>query len=156
MYSHYTLLLMSKLPHEIISEIRKILRKKTELDRVPHHFGTDILFYNAEIHLIETIGKYPHSSLTFLAGKLKQTKGAVSQTLKRLSSKSCVVKEIDPSNKSSLLITLSPKGVEILKAHQEWHNVQDSIFQYYLDTLDDNNRKVISDFLEQMSHFLEQ
>ncbi len=54
----------------------------------PLDYGTDDLLYRSEVHTLEVIEKNPGINVTGIAKALDLTKGAVSQTIRKLVEKS--------------------------------------------------------------------
>ncbi len=92
-----------------------------ELERKPRHFHSGIEMTSGEMHLLETIGDQPGAGVTALAGWFGISKGAVSQTLKRLDKKGMIVRETDPGNLSRVRLSLSEPGRAVYLEHKEWH-----------------------------------
>jgi DNA-binding MarR family transcriptional regulator len=140
---------------QIIEQLRRIARKKSELEKEPHQYGTGMLLQHAEMYLVEILGQNEGMSVTRIAGIMQITKGAVSQTLKKLERKGLVQKFADPANASRTLLYLSTEGKRVLKAHQKWHRKVDGGFTEYLDSLEGNEVLVIRDFLNRYEFFLD-
>jgi DNA-binding MarR family transcriptional regulator len=140
---------------QIIEQLRRIARKKSELEKEPHEYGTEILMQHAEMYLVEVLGQNEGMSVTRVAGIMQITKGAVSQTLKKLEKKGLVQKFQDPANASRALLYLSSEGKRVLKAHQKWHRKVDGGFSEYLDSLKGSDVVAIRDFLNRYEFFLD-
>ena len=140
---------------QIIEQLRRIARKKGELEKEPHQYGTGMLLQHAEMYLVEILGQNEGMSVTRVAGIMQITKGAVSQTLKKLEQKGLVQKFADPANASRTLLYLSGEGKRVLKAHQKWHRKVDGGFTEYLDSLEGAEVLVIRDFLNRYEFFLD-
>ena len=85
--------------------------------------------------------------MTALAKRLGITKGAVSQTLKRLAGKEIIVKETDPSNTSRMTVNLSTKGKVAFFAHLHWHETMDGGFRDYFLGLPEERIRFLESFL---------
>ena len=140
---------------QIIEQLRRIARKKSELEKEAHEYGTGILMQHAEMYLVEILGLNEGLSVTRIAGIMQITKGAVSQTLKKLEHKGLVQKYPDPANASRTLLYLSTAGKKVLKAHQKWHRRVDGGFTEYLNSLQGSDKLVIRDFLNRYEFFLD-
>ena len=125
------------------------------LDRSPMRFGTEDRLSHSEIHLIEIIGETSGSSVTDLAKLLGITKGAVSQTLKKLEAKGYTMKEPHPENLSKAVVSLTSRGQTAYWAHKDWHERMDGGFSRYLTTLNDQELATIQTFLERTEDFLQ-
>ncbi len=84
----------TKLIFKIVGSFQRAMEMAAELEKKPRDFGTGEKLYSAEIHMIEAIGESENEnqkvSVTDIADYFGITKGAVSQTLKKLESKEFV------------------------------------------------------------------
>ena len=140
---------------EIITQLKRIARKKSDLDNQPNEFGTGRLMLPAEMYLIEILGANEGLSMTRIAALMQITKGAVSQTFKKLEKKGLVIKYSDPANASRLLLYLSKEGKKILKAHEKWHQEKDGGFTDHLQALKSDEKLTIKNFLSRYEFFLD-
>ncbi len=138
----------------IHGKFQSIMRLTRELDRTPRAFGTDELLSHSEIHLIEIIGGNDNLSVTDIGSLLGVTKGAVSQSLKRLETKGFSEKKTDPYNLSRTIVTLTSKGYTAYYAHKHWHETMDGGFAKYLDDMDEKEIEVVIRFMEKIEDFL--
>ena len=125
-----------------------------DLDRSPKKFGTAELLSHSEIHLIEIIGDHEGLSVTDISKVMGITKGAVSQSLKRLEDKGYTTKETDPDNLSRSIVHLTAKGQTSYWAHKDWHETMDGGFSHYLKNLTEEELATIMTFLERTEDFL--
>ncbi len=125
-----------------------------ELDRSPKKFGTDELLSHSEIHLIEIIGDHEGLSVTDIGNGLGITKGAVSQSLKKLENRGYSDKKTDPGNQSRSIVFLTSKGQTAYWAHKHWHETMDGGFSSYLKNLTNEDLAAIMTFLERTEDFL--
>ena len=70
-----------------------------ENDSRARTFGTDTELYHSEIHMLQCIAERPDLHISGLARLLDVTRGAASQTAKRLERKGMIIKEASPSEK---------------------------------------------------------
>jgi len=91
------------------------------LERQPQHFGNAGSITPSEIHTIEGIGYEGAILMNELATHLGVTKGAVSQLIVRLEAKQLVMRSSYPHDSRAILISLTEKGKEAYKAHEEMH-----------------------------------
>ncbi len=139
---------------KIHGKFQSIMRLSRQLDKTPKKFGTDETLSHSEIHLIEIIGDNADLSVTDIAGHLGITKGAVSQSLKRLEKKDLCTKRADPENLSRAIVMLTAKGNTAYWAHKHWHETMDGGFSRYMEDLNKEDLGVIIDFLERVEDFL--
>jgi len=138
----------------IHGKFQSIMRLAQQLEKVPKKFGTDGLLSHSEIHLIEIIGDNTGLSVTDIGKALDITKGAVSQSLKRLEAKDLTTKEIDPENLSRAIVNLTSKGQTAYWAHKHWHETMDGGFAQYMEDLDSKEYDIIVHFLKKVEDFL--
>ena len=107
--------------HSLDAKIKKLVMRYQKLERLPRRFSNGMALTSSEIHLFETIGDLPGISVTELARRHGISKGAVSQTLKRLDAKSMIEREIDPQNQSRIRLKLNEMGEKMHREHKDWH-----------------------------------
>lgn len=151
----HTLHFMKKEKLIIHGKFQSIMDLAQQLEKSPKKFGTNELMSHSEIHLIEIIGDNEGLSVTDISKHIGITKGAVSQSLKRLEIKGFSSKKTDPENLSRLIVMLTAKGQTAYWAHKHWHETMDGGFLKYLDRLDKEKLKIIIGFLEKTEDFLE-
>lgn len=139
---------------KIYGKFQSIMHLSRQLDQTPRKFGTDELMSHSEIHLIEIIGDNEGLSVTDIAKRLHITKGAVSQSLKRLEHKGFTAKKTDPRNLSRTIVLLTNKGSTAFWAHKYWHETMDGGFAAYMADLSRKEFKIIIRFLERVEDFL--
>lgn len=139
----------------IHGKFQSLMKLAIQLDRSPKRFGTGEMLTHSEIHLIEIIGDNEGLSVTDIGRYLGITKGAVSQSLKKLEAKHYTDKETDPDNQSRSIVSLTAKGWTAYWAHKHWHETMDGGFSDYLKNLKKEEFSVILAFLERVEDFLE-
>lgn len=117
----YTVVMKPETFHSLNVKIKLMAERYLELERIPRIFSSGFSLTSSELHLLETIGDHPGSSVTSLAAWLGISKGAVSQTLKRLEQKGLVLRDCDPDNLSRMQLRLSDTGTDLYREHKEWH-----------------------------------
>lgn len=105
--------------HSMINTFIRILHLYAVIDKKPKDFGTGDLLYVSEIHAIHYIGTNPELNMTQLAEMSGVTKGAISQTVKRLVSKRYVTK-YKSKNKKEINLRLSEKGILINQKYEQF------------------------------------
>ena len=142
-------------PRSVLESFKRVVKKWQKLEKETRKFGTAIELYSSEIHLIETIGENEGSSVTDIARLLDITKGAVSQTLKKLKIKKLAKKEEDPANASRILVELTPLGWEAFNSHKRWHEAIDGGFRKYFLELESEQIIFLKEFLKMFEAFLD-
>jgi DNA-binding MarR family transcriptional regulator len=105
--------------HSIIDLFLRILHLYAAMDKKPRDFGTGDLLYVSEIHAIHYISRNPEINITRLAELSGVTKGAISQTVKRLVSKRYIARYKVKNNKE-VNLRLSDKGYLINQHYEEF------------------------------------
>jgi DNA-binding MarR family transcriptional regulator len=141
-------------PFSLIAKFSRVSRLWQQLDSKPRKFGTENDLSGSEIHLIEVVGLNEGLSVTDLAARLGITKGAVSQTLKKLEAKDLVVKQVDPANISRITVSLSTKGKVAYYSHLQWHEAVDGGFRDYFVNLPEDQIRFMEEFLSSLEGFL--
>ena len=141
-------------PFSLIAKFSRVAKLWQQLHSQPRKFGTEEDLSGSEIHLIELVGQNEGLSITGLARRLGITKGAVSQTLKRLEGKQIVEKKTDPANTSRMTVSLSTKGRVAYYAHLHWHETMDGGFRDYFINLSEDKIRFMDEFLSLLEHFL--
>ena len=142
--------------HTIYDRFKRVMKLATQLEQTPRPFGTEELLTATEIHLVEIIGENGESlGVTDLAGLLGVTKGAVSQTLKKLEKKNLTTKNPDPENGSRAIVGLTTKGKTAFYAHRHWHETMDGGFKEYFQNLNQDRIDFVVKFLAKFEVFLQ-
>lgn len=103
---------------DLIDLFLKILHLYGVIGRKPKDYGTGDLLYLTEIHTITMIGKNREINMTRLAEIMGVTKGAISQTLRKLVHKNLISKE--SINKKEFNLKLSEKGNIVFNAQESF------------------------------------
>jgi DNA-binding MarR family transcriptional regulator len=105
--------------HSMIDLFTRILHLYSVIDKKPKDFGTGDLLYVTEIHAMHYIAANPEINVTQLAEISGVTKGAISQTIKRLVSKRYIAR-YKAKNKKEVNLRLSDKGYIINQKYEEF------------------------------------
>jgi DNA-binding MarR family transcriptional regulator len=140
---------------KIHGKFQSLMALALKLEQMPKQFGTGRDLSHTEIHLIEIIGDNRDLGVTDIARLIGVTKGAVSQTLKRLEKKGLTRKQEDPDNRSKLLVSLTALGNMAYWSHKHWHETMDGGFITYLESLDSGQTAFLLDFLSRVEDFLQ-
>jgi DNA-binding MarR family transcriptional regulator len=108
----------------------------------------------SEIHLMQVVADHPEINATGMAQTLGITKGAVSQTLKRLEQKGAVRKQSDPYNKNELTVTFTELGKEALDAFLGRNNESWREFDAFLEEMTESQSTATTEFLRRLESFL--
>lgn len=111
---------------ELIDSFLKILDLYSVINRKPVDYGTGDLLYFTEIHTLTVIGRNGEINVTQLAEKMGVTKGAISQTVKKLVGKNLIFRS-NTENKREVTLKLSEKGKIAYKGQK---SLQKEIFTF--------------------------
>ncbi len=107
--------------YETMDLMGRVVERMAGVYSTPHDFGTGDLLHRAEIHTVQAIGDYPGLSVTALAGRLKVTKGAVSQMVGRLLKKDLVERTYAPGSAKETQLHLTERGQVARQGHEAYH-----------------------------------
>lgn len=110
----------------LIDLFLKILHLYSVINRKPKDYGTGDLLYFAEIHTISVVAMNREINMTRLAEIMGVSKGAISQTIRKLVSKNLILKS-NITNKKEVNLKLSEKGMLVLKSQE---SSQKEIFNF--------------------------
>jgi DNA-binding MarR family transcriptional regulator len=94
----------------LIDLFLKILHLYSVIGRKPKDYGTGDLLYFAEIHTITMVGKNKEINMTHLADLMGVTRGAISQTIRKLVNKGFISRS-NTTNRKEINLKLSEKGL---------------------------------------------
>jgi len=103
-----------------LERIYRLMNLNQAAQKRPRQYGSNVTLYAAEVHMLEIIGDRPGIMSTELAARLAISKGAVSQTLKKLAEKGLVRKSAATDGRAAALF-LTEDGEKVWKAHQALH-----------------------------------
>jgi DNA-binding MarR family transcriptional regulator len=103
----------------LIDLFLKILHLYSIIGRKPKDYGTGDLLYFTEIHTITMVGKNREINMTQLSDMMGVTKGAISQTIRKLVNKNLILKS-NSNNRKEINLRLSAKGKKVYKGQQSF------------------------------------
>lgn len=104
----------------IIESSYRIINKYNQKSKKPKYYGVEDLLYAAEVHVLNIISLHKELNTTGLAQILGVTKGAVSQTVNKLTEKGLAEKHT-AQKKNEIIITLTEKGEKVNEFHRNMH-----------------------------------
>lgn len=99
---------------DMIDLFLKILHLYSVIEKKPKDYGTGDLLFFTEIHTITIVGKNKELNSTQLADLMGVTKGAISQTIRKLTNKNLIIKS-NANNRKEVNLKLSEKGLVAFK-----------------------------------------
>lgn len=134
----------TKAASDILDAISRVLNKAASVEKEPVDVGHGTLLYSSEVHLIDMAGRYPEENISQIASRLGITKGAVSQTSKKLEEKGYIVRINPEGDKKTVFLRLTEKGTDAFLWHTAYHEV---INQYMAEQVSKFSSKDIENLL---------
>jgi len=103
----------------LIDQFLKILHLYSVIGRKPKDYGTGDFLFFTEIHTISMVGKNKEINMTKLADLMGVTRGAISQTIRKLVGKELIVKS-NTTNRKEINLMLSEKGLVVYKGQESF------------------------------------
>jgi DNA-binding MarR family transcriptional regulator len=110
----------------LIDQFLKILHLYAVINRKPKDYGTGDMLYLTEVHTITMIARNDGINMTRLAETMGVTRGAISQTIRKLAGKNLIIKE-NSTNRKEFNLSLSSKGWIVVKGQE---SLQQEIFSF--------------------------
>jgi DNA-binding MarR family transcriptional regulator len=106
---------------KLIDQFLNILHLYSVINRKPKDYGTGDLLFFTEIHTISMVGKNREINMTRLADLMGVTRGAISQTIRKLVGKGLIIKS-NTTNKKEVNLRLSEKGMIVYRGQESFQN----------------------------------
>lgn len=106
---------------DIVDTIVRIMNKAVSIEKDPIDIGHGTLLYPSEVHLIDMAGRFPDENVSQIASRLGITKGAVSQTAKKLEEKGYLEKVKRENDKKTIVLRLTEYGKDAFRWHRAYH-----------------------------------
>ena len=110
-------------------------------------FGTDTELYHSEIHMLQCIAENPELHISGLARLLGVTRGAASQTARRLERKGMIVKRASPDDNKKIILQLTREGQTAATNHKNAHEKYNALISDILSGSDAAQLQFLTDFL---------
>lgn len=115
-----------------------------------------IKLFPKEVHVILLVHQERNINAKSMADTFGVTKGAISQTIKRLVEKGMLHKKKNPEQPKELLITLTSSGQEAAAYFLKTKNSLAKKYSAYLMNLSSKERKTIDSFLKKLDEILKE
>lgn len=115
-------------------------------------YGTGTLLYHAEMSLLEAIHCHPRQSAAALADTLGISRGALTQTAKKLIDKGLVVQYNPPNNRKTKYHRLTEAGEVAREGHARFHAEGNARMRSYLCGLPAADKQVLMGFFRVLEH----
>ena len=120
----------------------RLINRYNAVTKMPRYYGTDVLMYPAEIHVIDAIGNNKNVTATGLAGQLGITKGGISQSVAKLYEKELISKSAG-TGKNEIYLHLTDKGRTAYEGHKRLHMHMNDRINGMIADMDDNTKEEI-------------
>lgn len=124
----------------------RVINKYNEVTKKPRYYGTDVLMYPSEIHIIDAIGNGKDVTATSLAAQLGITKGGVSQSVAKLYGKELISKSAG-SGINEVFLHLTPKGMTAYEGHKNLHKHMNDRIENMIANMDDGTKEEIQNLM---------
>jgi DNA-binding MarR family transcriptional regulator len=139
----------------ILAMQMRIINRFLFLQDRPFIVSGETALYPSELHLLDAVQGNPQLSATEIAGLLGITKGAVSQTLRRLMKKGIISIEKDRYDKNRLTVHFTGQGRYAYDAFNSKRSAQLQEMIGRLQDYTDEERGIIGRYLNDMDRFVE-
>lgn len=145
-----------KISEEIIELFIRLANKYKALEKIPMDYGIGTDLYHSERHLIDQIGDHPEMNITELAKSIGVTKGAISQTVKKLEDKRVVSRYKSGENEKEVFLRFTDIGRDVYKKHKEVN--RETAIPLYKELLkhSDNNVTFLVEMFKWIDVFLDE
>lgn len=137
---------------EIMDALTRLFNKAAAIEREPVDTGDGILLYTSEVHLIDMAGRFPEEGLSSLAVRLGITKGAISQTAKKLEEKGYLERVNREGNNKTVILRLTRAGRRAYDWHRAYHAVVNERIAREIGGMNPEARRNIHRLLQQLGN----
>lgn len=127
---------------DLIDLFLKILHLYSVINRKPKDYGTGDLLYLTEIHTIRIIGENEKINMTGLSRLMGVTRGAISQTMRKLVAKNFIIKE-NSNNRKEFTLRLSEKGKIVFRGQESFRQELFSFAETLYDEAKPSDRELV-------------
>lgn len=135
--------------------IARAMQKAAQSEKIPRDYGTGHKLSNTEIHTLCLIVAHPETNVTQLAEILAVTKGAVSQTIKKLEQKGLVERYRSPENNKDVFLHATKLGEVAYHGHEAHHARADADLVNTLKNLSDEQLAFLQDIMDKLEQTAE-
>jgi DNA-binding MarR family transcriptional regulator len=106
---------------EFMDRMARLLTKASRIEQEPVDTGDGTLLFTSEIHLLDMAGRFPAESMSAIAARLGITRGAVSQTAKKLEEKGYLRRYNRDGDNKTTCLALTGAGERAFAWHRAYH-----------------------------------
>lgn len=118
----------------------------------PKEYGTGEVLYDSEAKMLDIIYRNPELNAVRLSKLMGITRGAVTQTSKKLEDKGYIICYQQEGNNKAKYYKLTDQGQTMKAARNEYHKAANQKICDYIKTLDGQEVDIITDFLKTIKH----
>lgn len=100
--------------------VYRFISLQNEYANLPRDYGSGTLITMMEVHTLTEIEENPGITITELAASGRKTKGAVSQTTKRLEEKGLIQRKPHPYDKKKVPLYATEEGKRLSRLHKKY------------------------------------
>lgn len=132
---------------EFMDTLARLFSKAARIESEPVDTGDGVLLYTSEVHLIDLAGRFPDDSMSSLALRLGITRGAVSQTAKKLEEKGYLERYNGEGDNKTTYLRLTDAGKKAFAWHEAYHALVNGRLTEVISSLEKEDRKNALDVL---------
>lgn len=136
---------------QLIENLFDVLQTIRDEQCVARDYGDGTPLYHAEVNLLEVIHRHPDQSAAQLADTLGITRGALTQTAKKLMDKGLITQHHPPNNRKTKHHRLTGAGEAVRQGHAQFHEEANARMKAYLCTRSSAEKQVLMDFFTVLS-----
>ena len=144
-----------ELVDDIVLRFARAAGKYRSLEEKPIALADGTRVFGSEMHMAVAVGEGLATTATALAHLCGVTKGAVSQTVKKLEAKGILRREAAQGDEKTLLLALTDKGRELYRLHERLHGANRPMFDRIRRKYDLRRLAEIREFLEDVERLLD-
>lgn len=133
---------------QLIEGLFDVLQAIREEQCVARDYGDGTPLYHAEVSLLDIIHRHPDHSAAQLAETLGITRGALTQTAKKLMEKGLITQYHLPNNRKTKYHQLTDAGEAVRQGHAQFHEEANTRMRAYLCTRSAAEKQVLMDFFK--------
>ena len=142
----------TKASKDIVDLFIRMVNKYNALEKVPAGHGAKSGLYHSERHMLDMIAKQSELNITEHADAMGVTKGAISQTVKKLESKGFVKRIKKGGNDKAVYLELTKQGHNMVEIRKQVND--ETLRPFYVELQKHSDDRI--DFLIAMFRWIDQ
>lgn len=139
----------------VVRKFCSVAGKYQSLQETPLVLGDGTSVYGSELHLAVAIGTGSATTATGLSAIFGVTKGAISQSLKKLEGKGLIRREFQDGNGKTRFLSLTTRGRELLVLHERLHGKNRPLFEALLARYSEERLRSVLGFLDDVGQLID-